>query len=239
MRIIGKILDHGTDPSNRYKGPYPIHHVDLSEIDESEAYGVYSYGNAHSELLKFLKGESSILFNPILHLPFTSPHYLCKFVVSHHSSPWGIKDFNVTFFTSDGKKTTKEYQMAELPPNQLFWQEFPICVHNVISCDIRILSSWDGKCDNIHLFGIRFVIDKEQEEKEEIRAKEKAEKQLIEFKKEISNLRSALAGEKLLRIVDKTEFKREKERLERDIRSMRLQIDLLSKALTSPPEDLK
>ncbi|GKT21914.1 hypothetical protein ADUPG1_012014 [Aduncisulcus paluster] len=108
-------------------------------------------------------GEVYIFFNPNLHLPFISSHYLSKFVVSQHSFPHGIKDFDATFTTSDGKKITKEYQMGKMPPEHYFWQEFPIDLDNVISCDIHVISSWDGKQDFINLQAIRFVIDKKRE----------------------------------------------------------------------------
>ncbi|GKT27392.1 hypothetical protein ADUPG1_000023 [Aduncisulcus paluster] len=108
MRIIGKcILDIGTDWESVevvLDGPYPTGHPDLSEIDGSKAYGDYHRGHNHSSLLQFLRGEEYIYFNPNLHLPFITSHYLSKFVVSHHSYPDGIKDFNATFTTSDGKK---------------------------------------------------------------------------------------------------------------------------------------
>ncbi|GKT33538.1 hypothetical protein ADUPG1_007410, partial [Aduncisulcus paluster] len=152
--------------------PYPVGHPDLSEIDGSKAYGDYHDGDNHSTLLKFLRGEILICFYPNLHLPFITSHYLSKFVVSHHSRPYGIKDFDATFTTSDGKKITKEYQMGEIPPNHYFWQEFPIDIDNVISCDIHVISSWNGKQRNIFMQAIRFVIDKEQE-------KMKAAKELV------------------------------------------------------------
>ncbi|GKT19785.1 hypothetical protein ADUPG1_011570 [Aduncisulcus paluster] len=175
MRIIGKcIVDIGTDweSDEPYKGPYPVGHPDLSEIDESKAYGDYHRGHNHFDLLQFLRGERAILFNPNLHLPFIAPCYLSKFVISHHNWPYGIKDFDATFTTSDGKKITKEYQMGEMPPRHYFWQEFPIDLDNVISCDIHVISTLDGKQYCIYLYGIRFVIDKEQE-------KMKAAKELV------------------------------------------------------------
>ncbi|GKT28794.1 hypothetical protein ADUPG1_000870 [Aduncisulcus paluster] len=146
-----------------FKGPYPTGHPDLSEIDGSKAYGDYHRGHNHSDLLEFLRGESFIFFYPNLHLPFVTRHYLSKFVVSHDSFRNGIKDFDATFTTSDGKKITKEYQMGKMPPEHYFWQEFPIDLDNVISCDIHVISSWDGSRSYIFLNGVRFVIDKEQE----------------------------------------------------------------------------
>ncbi|GKT14323.1 hypothetical protein ADUPG1_010465 [Aduncisulcus paluster] len=176
MRFIGKcILDIGIYWKNDevvLEGPYPVGHPDLSEIDGSKAYGDYHCGDDHSDLLKFLRGEWYICFYPNLHLPFISPHYISKFVVSHHSWPHAIKDFSATFTTSDGKKITKEYQMGEMPSYRYFWQEFPIDVNNVISCDIHVISSLDGKQDMIYLQAIRFVIDKKQE-------KMKAAKELV------------------------------------------------------------
>ncbi|GKT36263.1 hypothetical protein ADUPG1_009262 [Aduncisulcus paluster] len=169
MRIIGKcIVDLGFivlfgDSTKQYQGPYPVGHPDLSEIDGSKAYGDYHRGHNHSNLLKFLGGGWYIFFYPNLHLPFITPHYLSKFVVSHHNEPDGIKDFNATFTTSDGKEITKEYQMGEMPPNHYFWQEFPIDIDNVIFCDIHVISSLDGKQEDIFLEGIRFVIDKKEE----------------------------------------------------------------------------
>ncbi|GKT36543.1 hypothetical protein ADUPG1_009490 [Aduncisulcus paluster] len=166
MRIIGKcIVDIGTDweSDELYKGPYPVGHPDLSEIDGSKADGDYHVCHNHSDLLEFLGGEEYIFFYPNLHLPFITPHYLSNLVVSHHSHPDGIKDFNVTFTTSDGKKITKEYQMWEMPPNHYFWQEFPIDIDNVISCDIHVISTLDERPEMIYLDGIRFVIDKKQE----------------------------------------------------------------------------
>ncbi|GKT29701.1 hypothetical protein ADUPG1_014144 [Aduncisulcus paluster] len=164
MRIIGKCIDDfGCLSLKVYKGPYPTGHPDLSEIDGSKAYGDYHSGHNHSSLLQFLRGGWYIFFYPNLHLPFITPHYLGKFVVSHHNWPQGIKDFNVTFTTSDGKKITKEYQMGKMPPRHCFWQEFPIDIDNVISCDIHVISTLDGKQYCIYLYGIRFVIDKEQE----------------------------------------------------------------------------
>ncbi|GKT37124.1 hypothetical protein ADUPG1_009971 [Aduncisulcus paluster] len=166
MRIIGKCIeDIGTywDNDKVLKGPYPIGHPDLSEIDGSKAYGDYHYGDNHSSLLQLLRGEDSIFFYPNLHLPFNLRHYLGKFVVSQHSFPHGIKDFNATFTTSDGKKITKEYQMGEITPRHYFWQEFPIDLDNIISCDIHVISSWDGRQEMIYLDGIRFVIDKKRE----------------------------------------------------------------------------
>ncbi|GKT14229.1 hypothetical protein ADUPG1_010446, partial [Aduncisulcus paluster] len=145
------------------KGPYPVGRSGLCEIDGSKAYGDYHHGHNHSNLLKFLRGESYIFFYPNLHLPFITPHYLGKFVVSHHSRRYGIKDFNVTFTTSDGKKITKEYQMGKMPPRYYFWQEFPIDIDNVISCDIHVISTLDERPEMIYLDGIRFVIDKKQE----------------------------------------------------------------------------
>ncbi|GKT37449.1 hypothetical protein ADUPG1_003387 [Aduncisulcus paluster] len=166
MRIIGKCIeDIGTyaDPDKVFISTYPVGHPDLSEIDGSKAYGDYHHDHNHSDLLQFLRGKKHIRFNPNLHLPFVTRHYLSKFLVSHHSYPDGIKDFDATFTTSDGKMITKEYQMGEMPPNHYFWQEFPIDLDNVISCDIHVISSWDGKQRNIFLQAIRFVIDKEQE----------------------------------------------------------------------------
>ncbi|GKT21364.1 hypothetical protein ADUPG1_011881, partial [Aduncisulcus paluster] len=161
------------------KMAYPVGHPDLSEIDGSKAYGDYYHGHNHSSLLRFLRGEKHIYFNPNLHLPFISPHCLGKFVVSHHSHPNGIKDFDATFTTSDGKKITKEYQMGKMPPEHYFWQEFPIDIENVISCDIHVISSLDGKQEMIFLHGIRFVIDKKQEKEQEAK-KEKERKEQIE-----------------------------------------------------------
>ncbi|GKT35259.1 hypothetical protein ADUPG1_008452 [Aduncisulcus paluster] len=120
MRIIGKCVeDLGFGESTKlYKGPYPVGHPDLSEIDESKAYGDYHSDYKHSDLLELLRGDGD-------------SHYLSKFVVSNHSHPSGIKDFDATFTTSDGKKITKEYQMEEMPPNQIFLQEFAIDLDNV------------------------------------------------------------------------------------------------------------
>ncbi|GKT32209.1 hypothetical protein ADUPG1_006408 [Aduncisulcus paluster] len=166
MRIIGKCIeDFRFDWGKLYKGPYPTGHPDLSEIDGSKAYGDYHHGHNHSRLLQFVRGKDSIFFYPNLHLPFNLRHYLSKLLVSHHSFPHGIKDFNATFTTSDGKKITKEYQMGEMPSYHYFWQEFPIDIDNVISCDIHVISTLDGKQDFIYLYGIRFVIDKKQEKK--------------------------------------------------------------------------
>ncbi|GKT35665.1 hypothetical protein ADUPG1_008776 [Aduncisulcus paluster] len=163
MRIIGKcILDIGSSyaADKLYKGPYPVGHPDLSEIDGAKAYGDYHSGHDDSVLLPFLRGEEVIYFYPNLHLPFITPHYLSKFVVSNNSYVNGIKDFDVTFTTSDGKKITKEYQMGKMPPEHYFWQEFPIDIDNVISCDIHVMTSLDWKQEMIYLHGIRFVIDK-------------------------------------------------------------------------------
>ncbi|GKT21387.1 hypothetical protein ADUPG1_011892, partial [Aduncisulcus paluster] len=180
MRIIGKCIEDIEtvwDCDKLYQGPYPVGHPDLSEIDGYKAYGDYHSGDNHSSLLQFLRGEEYIYFNPNLHLPFITSHCLSKFVVSNHSHPSGIKDFDATFTTSDGKKITKEYQMGEMPPKHLFWQEFPIDIDNVISCDIHVISSWDGKQKGINLFGIRFVTDKEQEAKKEKERKEQIERE--------------------------------------------------------------
>ncbi|GKT18664.1 hypothetical protein ADUPG1_011350 [Aduncisulcus paluster] len=165
MRIIGKCIEDLVCDSreNRYNGPYPVGHPDLSEIDESKAYGDYHSGDNHLTLLQFFRGKISIRFYPNLHLPFITPLYLSKFVVSNHSFRNGIKDFNATFTTSDGKKITKEYQMGEMPSKSFFWQEFPIDLDNVVSCDIHVISTLDGKERKIFLQAIRFVIDKEQE----------------------------------------------------------------------------
>ncbi|GKT28793.1 hypothetical protein ADUPG1_000869 [Aduncisulcus paluster] len=145
------------------ESPFPVGHPDLSEIDGSKAYGDYHSGHNHSNLLQFVRGKKHIWFYPNLHLPFVTRHYLSKFVVSHDSFRNGIKDFDATFTTSDGKKITKEYQMGEMPPRHYFWQEFPIDLDNVISCDIHVISTLDGKQDFIYLYGIRFVIDNKQE----------------------------------------------------------------------------
>ncbi|GKT23813.1 hypothetical protein ADUPG1_012545 [Aduncisulcus paluster] len=220
MRIIGKcIVDIGTysDPDKLYKGPYPTGHPDLSEIDGDEAYGDYCFDHNYSDLFRFVRGEWYISFYPNLHLPFITSHYLSKFVVSHHSFRDGIKDFNVTFTTFDGNKITKEYQMGEMHPEHFFWQEFPIDLDNVISCDIHVISSWDGKQDNISFSGIRFVIDKEQEAKKEKELKELKELKRAEMKDLMSDfisstqqrfeeLEKKLSDEKEQRLHDKEEF---------------------------------
>ncbi|GKT18527.1 hypothetical protein ADUPG1_011325, partial [Aduncisulcus paluster] len=201
--------------SQMEKSPYPVGHPDLSEIDGSKAYGDYYSGDNHSSLLGLLRGERAILFirfNPNLHLPFISPHYLSKFVVSHHSYPDGIKDFNAAFTTSDGKMITKEYQMGEMPPEHYFWQEFPIDIDNVISCDIHVISSWDGKQKGINLFGIRFVTDKEQEAKKEKERKEQIERERKE-RVIIEQQEQAKQRIELMRLDG--ELKREKELKER------------------------
>ncbi|GKT27915.1 hypothetical protein ADUPG1_000280 [Aduncisulcus paluster] len=137
MMIVGKeIMSFGgySDISPMYVGSYPVGHPDLAEIDGS-----------------------------IEHMGIIIMVIIILFVVSHHSRPYGIKDFDATFTTSDGKKITKEYQMGKMPPEHYFWQEFPIDIDNVISCDIHVISSLDGKQEMIYLYGIRFVIDKKQE----------------------------------------------------------------------------
>ncbi|GKT28797.1 hypothetical protein ADUPG1_000873, partial [Aduncisulcus paluster] len=253
MRIIGKCIeDLGSGYlafDNQFKGPYPIGHPDLSEIDESKAYGDYHSGDNHSDLLEFLRGYGDINFNPNLHLPFIMPHYLGKFVVSHYSFRNGIKDFNATFTTSDGKKITKEYQMGEMPPNHIFWQEFPIDIDNVTSCDIHVISSWDGKQEDINLEGIRFVIDKEQEAKKEKERKEQIERELkrAEMKDLMSDfisstqqrfeeLEKKLSDEKEQRVHDKEEFEkiREKDRkeFEKELQSKQSQIVSLLSTLS-------
>eukprot|EP00764_Aduncisulcus_paluster_P014786 gnl/Carplike_NY0171/9008_a12541_134.p1 GENE.gnl/Carplike_NY0171/9008_a12541_134~~gnl/Carplike_NY0171/9008_a12541_134.p1 ORF type:complete len:198 (-),score=27.62 gnl/Carplike_NY0171/9008_a12541_134:124-660(-) len=163
MRIIGKIAaDDGYDYSNIYKGPYPVGHCDLSEIDVSETALKDCLSDCNrDEFAEFLQGKSSICFCPNLFLPFAKPSILRKFYVSHHSCPGGITDFSATFTTSDGKKITKEYRMGEVPPYHHFWQVFPIDVDNVISCNIDVSPSHLPQETGI--FGIRFVVDKEKE----------------------------------------------------------------------------
>ncbi|GKT17149.1 hypothetical protein ADUPG1_011047 [Aduncisulcus paluster] len=182
MKSVGKIIvDSADDFIKIFSGPYPVGHSDLSEIDGSKAHGDFYHGDKHSDFLKFLKSERNIFFFPNLHLPFISPLCLSKFVVSHHIWLNGIKDFDATFTTSDGKKITKEYQMAETSPYEYFWQEFPIDIPNVVSCDFHVISSLDGKNNWINLHGIRFLIDKErQSEIDRIKAQEEHELATIE-----------------------------------------------------------
>ncbi|GKT35553.1 hypothetical protein ADUPG1_008693, partial [Aduncisulcus paluster] len=209
MIIIGKCIeDLGSDWGKVFEGPYLVDNPDLSEIDGSKAYGDYSFDDNHSSLVRFLKGERAFHFNPNLHLPFISPHYLSKIVVSNHSFRNGIKDFNATFTTSDGKKITKEYQMGEMPPEHYFWQEFPIDINNVISCDIHVISSWDGKQEMIFLHGIRFVIDKKQEKEQEAK-KEIERKEQIEIER-----KEMLKREQELPIIEQQEQEQAKQRIE-------------------------
>ncbi|GKT37183.1 hypothetical protein ADUPG1_010022 [Aduncisulcus paluster] len=166
MRIVGKVVvDLGTSwPVTKVlEGPYPVGHPDLSEIDGSKAYGDCYNDHDYSNILKLLRGKQHVFFFPNLHLPFITPHYLSKFVVSNYGYSSGIKDFNATFTTSDGNQITKEYTMTEMRSGHRFWQEFPIDILDVTSCDIHVISSWDGKQEFILFFGIRFVIDKKQE----------------------------------------------------------------------------
>ncbi|GKT34424.1 hypothetical protein ADUPG1_007780 [Aduncisulcus paluster] len=264
MRILGIVsADLGVSCGDqRFKGPYPVGHPDLSEIAGSEAHGVFhSYCN-HRELLEFIKGETPVFFFPTLHLPFVCPHFLSKFLLSHHNYPNGIRDFNATFTTSDGEKITKEYEIAKMPPEHRFWQEFPIDIDNVTSCDIRVISSWDGKQKDIDLSAIRFVIDREQEAKKEVKMrdqierkcliKEGTEKELADFMlsttQSLKDLKFALSHEKEQRLRDKEEFKKqsleaqhsetgkcrihEKERCPRHLLSKRAVIDSLQSILS-------
>ncbi|GKT29690.1 hypothetical protein ADUPG1_014138 [Aduncisulcus paluster] len=163
MKIVGKVTIDGDHSFwGIYIGHYPVEHIDLSAIDGSRAHADFQLGDDIRYLSAFLRGESTLHFYPNIYLPFITPHYLRKFVISHHNRPTGIKDFNATFITSDGEKVTKEYQMN--PHTALYsWQEFPIDIDNVTSCDIHVISSWNGNQRDVNLYGIRFVIDKKQE----------------------------------------------------------------------------
>ncbi|GKT29759.1 hypothetical protein ADUPG1_014182 [Aduncisulcus paluster] len=165
MRIIGKVIvNNGHDSENIFTGPYPVGHSAISEIDIPRAHADI-YMTSPEFFLDFLKGEYFIYFFPNMHLPFLKPHILSKFLISHDSWPTGIKDFDATFTTSDGRKITREYQMAKLPQRCYFWIEFPIGIDNVISCDIRVISSWDGEQEEICLYRICFIINTEGEER--------------------------------------------------------------------------
>ncbi|GKT17747.1 hypothetical protein ADUPG1_011169 [Aduncisulcus paluster] len=154
MRIIGKCVeDFGCRSLKLYKGPYPTWHPDLSEIDGSKAYGSYHHGHNHSRLLQFVRGERDICFYPNLHLPFITSHCLSKFVVSHDSFPSGIKDFDATFTTSDGKKITKEYQMGKLSSFRYFWQDSKEGDKAVYMTMLKLLRRLIGQAVFMRAFG--------------------------------------------------------------------------------------
>ncbi|GKT21903.1 hypothetical protein ADUPG1_012009 [Aduncisulcus paluster] len=138
----------------------------VAKIDESKAYGDINpkYRDGKRELKKFLKMERHFYFKSELILPFVKPEQISAFAVSHHNWPWGIKYFNATFMVkSESGRTeaiTKEYEM-EKPHGEphYFWYGFDVDLENVVSCKIKILSTWDGDLTQNHFNGIFFARD--------------------------------------------------------------------------------
>eukprot|EP00764_Aduncisulcus_paluster_P012299 gnl/Carplike_NY0171/5288_a7213_185.p1 GENE.gnl/Carplike_NY0171/5288_a7213_185~~gnl/Carplike_NY0171/5288_a7213_185.p1 ORF type:complete len:182 (+),score=18.74 gnl/Carplike_NY0171/5288_a7213_185:97-642(+) len=162
MRIFGKVIfDYGErfHFSDIFRGPYPVGCSGLSDIDVSKTHAAFSKNHNNHHLYNFLRGEGILCFYPNLHLPFIVPHSISEIVIGHHGWPYGIKEFNATFTTYDGREIIKNYQMPAMTPYHYFWIEFPVFICDVVACDIHVVSSLDGKHDNVHLNGIRFLVD--------------------------------------------------------------------------------
>ncbi|GKT34837.1 hypothetical protein ADUPG1_008116 [Aduncisulcus paluster] len=138
------------------------------KVDKDKAEGeLASWHSLEHFREKFLNGDCSVDFRSLF-FPFEEPRTLGSILLCTVGGEDQFKELDFVFYTVDGAEVKKKYKFYRIEEDEYEWFTIPVDIDNVIDCDLILRSTWDGSAEYSTLCDIRFVIDEQKEQEDEI-----------------------------------------------------------------------